>query len=420
VSARVLVIGSGGREHALAWGLRRSPQVGEVIAAPGNAGIAEIARCVALPERMDAVAAFARAEGVDLVVVGPEAPLAAGLADACAALGLSVYGPSAAAARLEASKAHAKAFMVRHGVPTSPYGVFRDAPTARRYVEEHGAPIVVKVSGLAAGKGVTVAADVGAAVAAVDEAFGSGTPEVVVEGYLSGQEVSLLVVSDGRSARPLRLAQDYKQAHDGDRGPMTGGMGAVAPVDLLDDDGVADAMRRIVEPTLAGLREEGTPLVGTLFVGLMLTDEGPQVLEYNVRFGDPETQVVLPLLESDLFELLHAAAIGRLEGVELRWRPGAAACIVMAAPGYPGRYPAGIPLTVPADLGPDVLVFHAGTSRDGGGLVSAGGRVLSVTALADDRAAAVRRAYEAVERIAFPGAHVRRDIGARPAGPSSA
>jgi phosphoribosylamine---glycine ligase len=420
VSARVLVIGSGGREHALAWGLRRSPQVGEVIAAPGNAGIAEIARCVALPERMDAVAGLARAEGVDLVVVGPEAPLAAGLADACADLGLSVYGPSAAAARLEASKAHAKAFMVRHGVPTSPYGVFRDAPTARRYVEEHGAPIVVKVSGLAGGKGVTVAADVGAAVAAVDEAFGSGTPEVVVEGYLSGQEVSLLVVSDGRSARPLRLAQDYKQAHDGDRGPMTGGMGAVAPVDLLDDDGVADAMRRIVEPTLAGLREEGTPLVGTLFVGLMLTDEGPQVLEYNVRFGDPETQVVLPLLESDLFELLHAAAIGRLEGVELRWRPGAAACIVMAAPGYPGRYPAGIPLTVPADLGPDVLVFHAGTSRDGGGLVSAGGRVLSVTALADDRAAAVRRAYEAVERIAFPGAHVRRDIGARPAGPSSA
>jgi phosphoribosylamine---glycine ligase len=416
VSARVLVIGSGGREHALAWGLRRSPQVGEVIAAPGNAGIAEIARCVALPERMDAVAGLARAEGVDLVVVGPEAPLAAGLADACAALGLSVYGPSAAAARLEASKAHAKAFMVRHGVPTSPYGVFRDAPTARRYVEEHGAPIVVKVAGLAGGKGVTVAADVGAAVAAVDEAFGSGTPEVVVEGYLSGQEVSLLVVSDGRSARPLRLAQDYKQALDGDRGPMTGGMGAVAPVDLLGDEGLANAMRHIVEPTLAGLREEGTPLVGTLFVGLMLTDEGPRVLEYNVRFGDPETQVVLPLLESDLFELLHAAAVGRLGGVELRWRHGAAACVVMAAPGYPGRYPAGIPLGVPADLGPDVLVFHAGTSRDGGGLVSSGGRVLSVTALADDRAAAVRRAYEAVGRIAFPGAHVRRDIGARPAG----
>jgi phosphoribosylamine---glycine ligase len=412
--ARVLVVGSGGREHALTWALRRSPLVGEVIAAPGNAGIAALARCLPLPERVEEIAALARAERVDLVVVGPEAPLAAGLADACAALGLAVYGPSAAAARLESSKAHAKAFMARHAIPTSPYGVFRDAAAARRYVREQGAPIVVKVSGLAGGKGVTVAPDVATAERAVEEAFASGRGEVVVEGYLAGQEVSLLVVSDGAVARPLRLAQDYKQAEDGDVGPMTGGMGTVAPVDLLDDAGLADVLRRIVEPTLAGLRAEGTPLVGTLFVGLMLTEEGPQVLEYNVRFGDPETQVLLPLLDTDLYELLQAAAVGRLDRVEVRWRPGAAACVVMAAPGYPGAYPRGIPLAIPADLGPDVVVFHAGTALGEEHLVSAGGRVLAVTAMAVDREAAVRRAYEAVARITFPGAHFRRDIGARP------
>ena len=411
--ARVLVIGSGGREHALAWGLARSALVGEVIVAPGNAGIAALARCLPLPERVEDIAALARAERVDLVVIGPEAPLAAGLADACTAPGLNVYGPSAAAARLESSKAHAKAFMARHAIPTSPYGVFDDPAAARRYVREQGAPIVVKVSGLAGGKGVTVAPDVATAELAIDEAFASGHREVVVEGYLSGQEVSLLVVSDGTVALPLRLAQDYKQAGDGDVGPMTGGMGTVAPVDLLDDAGLADVTERIVEPTLAGLRAEGTPLVGTLFVGLMLTAEGPQVLEYNVRFGDPETQVLLPLLETDLFELLRAAAVGRLDDVELRWRSAAAACVVMAAPGYPGAYPLGIPLGIPDDLGPDVVVFHAGTTLAEGGLASAGGRVLAVTAVARDRAAAVRRAYDAVERITFPGAHFRRDIGGR-------
>ncbi len=409
----MLVIGGGGREHVLAWALALSPHVEEVLAAPGNAGIARVARLLALPDDVHAVAAMAVRERVDLVVIGPEAPLVAGLADACTALGLAVYGPSAAAARLEASKAYSKDFMARHGVPTAPFRIFRHAAVARAHVEAHGAPVVIKVSGLAGGKGVHVAHDVAAAVRAVDAAFDAGHDEVVVEGFLVGQEVSLLVVCDGRTALPLRLAQDHKQAFDGDVGPMTGGMGTIAPVDLLDEDGVADVMRRIVEPTLAGVRAEGAPFVGTLFIGLMLTAGGPMVLEYNVRFGDPEAQVVLPLLETDLYELLHAAATGGLHAIDLRWRGGAAACVVMAAPGYPGPHPVGIALDVPDDLGRDVLVFHAGTALERGRLVSAGGRVLGVSALGSDRADAVRRAYAAVDRIGFAGAHVRRDIGGR-------
>jgi phosphoribosylamine---glycine ligase len=413
VSARVLVVGSGGREHALAWALRRAPTVAEVVVAPGNAGIASVARCVPLPAHVDEVAAMAVAEGVDLVVVGPEAPLAAGLADACVRRGVLVYGPSAAATRLESSKSFAKDFMVRHHIPTATYRTFTDAGEAHAHVRSNGAPIVVKVAGLAGGKGVTVAHTVDAASAAIDAAFAEGPGEIVVEEYLEGQEVSLLAVCDGRTALPLPLAQDHKYAFDGDRGPMTGGMGAVAPVGWLAGRALDEVVGRIVQATVDGMRREGNPFVGTLFVGLMLTRDGPRVLEYNVRFGDPEAQAVLPLLETDLFALLRAAAEGNLPRSPLPCRAGAAACVVMAAPGYPGAYATGLPIDVPDDLGDDVMVFHAGTARSEGRLVSAGGRVLAVTAVAATHVDAVRRAYAAVDRVGFAGAHVRRDIGAR-------
>jgi len=412
--ARVLVVGAGGREHALVWGLQRSDGVAEVLALPGNAGIAEQARCLADPGDVQAIADLAVAERVDLVVVGPEAPLVAGLADACRARGLRVYGPDAAGARLEASKADAKAFMLRHGVPTAASQCHVDEASAISALTSWPSPPVVKRSGLAGGKGVTVARDTAEAERAVREAFAAGEREVLLEERLEGQEVSLLVVCDGHSAQPLRLAQDYKQAEDGDQGPMTGGMGTVAPVELLDAAELEAVMASVVYPTLQGLRAEGISFIGTLFVGLMLTPNGPKVLEYNVRFGDPETQVLIPLLADDLYDLLHAAAGGELPARPLRWRDGAAACVVMAAPGYPGEPRTGTPIDVPVDLGDDVVVFHAGTRRDADGrLVSAGGRVLNVVGFGADRAAAVRRAYAAVAAIEFPGAHVRSDIGAR-------
>ena len=411
--ATVLVVGSGGREHALAWALARSPLVGTVLVAPGNAGTPGTQR-LPDPGDVDAFADAAVALGTDLIVIGPEAPLVAGLADACRARGLLVYGPDAGAARLEASKAEAKAFMLRHGVPTAPARRCDDLSSALAALRELGAPIVVKRSGLAGGKGVTVAETSAEAEVAVRAAFDAGEASVLLEERLLGQEVSLLVVCDAQQAVPLRLAQDYKQAEDGDRGPMTGGMGTVAPVELLDDAALEAVMARVVRPTLAGLRAEGTPFVGTLFVGLMLTERGPLVLEYNVRFGDPETQALLPLLESDVFELLRDAARGALGAHRtLRWRAGASACVVMAAPGYPGVPRTGTPLALPDDLGPDVVVFHAGTALADGHLVSAGGRVLNVVALGADRDEAVARAYQALARIGFEGAHYRRDIGAR-------
>ncbi len=422
---KVMVVGSGGREHALVWKLTGSPRVTEVLCVPGNAGIAELARCLDAELTPEGLLAVAEGEGVDFTVIGPEVPLVAGVADAFGAAGRRVFGPNRAAAQLEGSKTFAKAFMTRHHIPTAAYRSFTGLGEAVAYLDRQPYPLVVKDSALASGKGVTVARTRAEATGALEAIFGETgaagegavgeglVREVVIEECLTGQEVSLLLLTDGETATLLPLAQDYKQALDGDLGPMTGGMGAVAPVALLSERQLAEVVKTVVTPTLEGLRAEGIPYRGVLFIGLMLTLEGVRVLEYNVRFGDPETQAVLPLLESDLLELLEATAAGRLAEVTPKWWAGAAACVVLAAPGYPGGYPTGLALSVPDTLPGDTLVFHAGTARAEGGLVSSGGRVLNVVARAETLAAAVERAYAGVEVVDFKNAHLRRDIGGR-------
>ncbi|MEX2542669.1 MAG: phosphoribosylamine--glycine ligase [Trueperaceae bacterium] len=409
---KVLLIGSGGREHALAWKLAQSPRVREIVAAPGNAGIAELARLVAPTQEPGSLIDLARSEAPDLTVIGPEVPLVAGLADDLEREGFRVFGPSAQAARLEGSKAHSKEFMLRHGIPTAQHRSFDSSGPALEYLHRRGAPVVVKDSGLAAGKGVTVASSVTEAAAAVEAIFAAGSATVVIEDLLVGQEISYLVFTDGHHYRPMPIAQDYKQVEEGDRGAMTGGMGAVAPVTLLDERTSQVVARDIVERTLAGLRSDGVDYRGVLYFGLMLTDEGPKLLEYNVRLGDPETQVVLPLLGSDLVDVMDAVIDRRLGELEPSWTDLAAACVVMAAPGYPGIYRQGIPLRLfaPSER---LMVFHAGTARDSGNLVSSGGRVLNIVAVAEDVRSAVDAAYAGVRRIDFPGAQFRRDIGSR-------
>jgi len=421
---KVLLVGGGGREHALAWKLAQSEHLGALVAAPGNPGIAAHAECAAVKDGdLDELVALARRERPDLVVVGPELPLSLGLADRLRAAGLSVFGPSQAAARIESSKAFAKDLMARHGIPTAAFHVFTRAEAARAYCRELGAPVVVKTDGLAAGKGAIVCASLDEADRAValcleDGAFGDAGRTVVVEEFMTGEEVSFFALSDGVSALPFGAAQDHKTVWDGDRGPNTGGMGAYSPAPVFDTEVQERAMAQIVRPTIAALAKEGCPYQGVLYVGLMITPAGPRVVEFNCRFGDPECQAILPRLDQDLLPLLDAVAQGRGLPASLAWRREASVCVVAASGGYPGPYDTGVTITGVEEAGrlAGVTVFHAGTARRDGVLVTAGGRVLGVQALGGDIAGAIARAYAALDRIAFPGMHARRDIGHRAVG----
>ena len=424
---RILIVGSGGREHALAWKVAGEQRTALLVAAPGNPGIAAVARPVRLDiADVEAAAELAEREQIDLTVVGPELPLDRGIVDLFSSRRLRIFGPSRAAARLECSKVFAKAFMARHGIPTARYRVCDNAEQAHALVAsaELGFPVVVKADGLAAGKGVTVAADrltADAAVAAVMEErqFGDAGSRVVLEECLDGPEVSFFAICDGRRAVPLASAQDHKRVLDEDRGPNTGGMGAFAPSPLVDDAMEARILREIVEPVMRGMREEGHPYIGFLYVGLMLTRDGPKVIEFNARFGDPEAQVVIPMIDGDLGTVLASAADGALPDTRLSLLPWKQVGVVLASREYPRAGSAGLPISGVDDAcrQPDVLVFHAGTARDSEArLVTAGGRVLTVVGRGATYEDAIARAYAGVSRISFAGMQYRRDIGRKALG----
>lgn len=411
----VLLLGSGGREHALAWKLAASPLLDTLYAAPANPGIAQHATIVELDVADHAsVAAFCREKMVELVVVGPEAPLVAGLADDLRAAGIRVFGPSRQAAQLEGSKGFTKDLCAEYGIPTAAYRRFSDAQSAKAYVKEKGVPIVVKADGLAAGKGVTVAASLEEALAAIDACLSETGGEVVVEEFLEGEEVSFFCLCDGTTALPFGSAQDHKRVGDGDTGPNTGGMGAYSPAPVMTPQMVERTMREIVEPTMKGMAARGTPFSGVLFAGLMITPQGPKLIEYNVRFGDPECQVLMMLLKDDLLVLLNAAVDSQLAHMSARWRDEAALTVVMAAPGYPGAAQKGSVIRGIEDAQAEgVKIFHAGTALSGDALVANGGRVLNVTAMGPSVAAAQAKAYGAIARIDWPQGFFRRDIGWR-------
>lgn len=418
----ILVIGSGGREHALAWSIASSPLTDRLWCAPGNAGIADVAECVPIgAEDIDAIVTFAKENSVDLVVIGPEAPLVEGLADRLKAEGIKAFGPSAAASMLEGSKGFMKDMLAKYGIPTAAYRRFTDADAARAYVREQGAPIVVKTDGLAAGKGVTVAMTVEEAIAAIDGAmvdgvFGTAGAEVVIEEFMEGEELSFFALCDGSNALPLASAQDHKAVFDGDKGPNTGGMGAYSPAPVCTPEVERRVMDEIVNPLISGMKAEGCPYQGVLFAGLMITAKGPKVIEFNVRFGDPECQVLMMRLKSDLVPALLASCDGVLDSFDLRWSDETALTVVMAAKGYPGSYRKGMVIGGLEEAGrvEGVTVFHAGTKKDADGhIVSAGGRVLNVTAIGKTVAEARQRAYEAVSRIDWPDGFCRSDIAWR-------
>jgi phosphoribosylamine--glycine ligase len=410
----ILLIGSGGREHALAWKIAASPLLTKLWCAPGNAGIAQDAECVALDvANHAAVIDFCKANKVDLVVVGPEAPLAAGIVDDLAAAGIKAFGPSRAASQLESSKGFTKDICKANNIPTAAYERFRDAEAAKAYIRKQGAPIVVKADGLAAGKGVVVAMTLAEAEAAVDALFTAPGAEAVIEEFMEGEEASFFVLCDGENALPLAAAQDHKRAFDGDKGPNTGGMGAYSPAPVFTDAVRERTMTEIILPTLRAMKAKGMPYKGVLFAGLMITKDGPKLIEYNARFGDPETQVLMLRLMSDLVPALLASVDCELKHFDLRWYPEPALTVVMAANGYPGDYARGT--TIEGLDGAakieGVEIFHAGTRSEGGKILANGGRVLNITATAKTVSEAQRRAYEAVDRIRWPDRFCRRDIG---------
>ncbi len=418
---KILVVGGGGREHALVWKISQSPLVSQVYCAPGNPGIAEIADCVHIGvDEIDALLDFASAEKIDLTVVGPEIPLTMGIVDSFKAAGLEIFGPSKAAAQIEGSKGFSKDLMARHGIPTAAYATFTDHAAAVAYIKEQGAPIVVKADGLAAGKGVVVAMTVAEAIAAVDDImqdkiFGAAGASVVIEEFMEGEEASFFAFTDGKNILPLASSQDHKRVFDNDEGPNTGGMGAYSPAPVVTDDLYRIIVDTIVRPTIEGMEKDGCPYSGILYVGLMIKDGIPRVVEYNARFGDPEAQPLLMRMKSDIVPVLQACARGELSQDSIEWHDKAAVCVVMASGGYPANFEKGLPISgLEAAAGlDDLMVFHAGTTLKDGIVVNNGGRVLGVTALGATVKEAIDQAYKGANLITWQDVHFRNDIGAK-------
>lgn len=417
---KILLIGSGGREHSLAWKIAQSPLLTQLIIAPGSDAMAALGTCHAVKDTdIDGLVALAQKEAVDLVVVGPEAPLAAGLGDALARAKIACFGPSQAAAQLESSKGFVKDLCAEYDIPTARYGRFTDAAAAKNFLTEMTAPYVIKADGLAAGKGVIIADDLATAEAAIDDMlggqFGIAGAELVIEEFMHGEEASFFALTDGETILPLIAAQDHKRAFDGDKGPNTGGMGAYSPAPVFTDDVYQATMEKILKPTVRAMKEKGIPYVGVLYAGLMVTEEGPKLIEYNARFGDPECQILMRRMESDIVPALKAAADGTLADISLDWHEAAAALIVMAANGYPGSYEKGSIIDgVDAAASLEAVeVFHAGTKEAGDTFIANGGRVLNITATGATGEEAITRAYEAIDKINWPGGFYRRDIGWR-------
>lgn len=416
---KVLVVGGGGREHTLIWKLSQSPKISELYCAPGNGGISKLATCVAIKATdIDGIVNYSKENKMDLVVVAPDDPLAAGMVDSLNEAGVRAFGPVKAAAVIEGSKAFSKDLMKKYNIPTAGYSVFENSCEALRYIDECGAPIVVKADGLALGKGVIIAKTATEAKAAVngimnDKLFGNAGNKVVIEEFIEGPEVSILAFTDGKTIVPMVSSQDHKRAYDNDQGPNTGGMGTFSPSPLYDDKLADYCMKEIFVPTIEAMNKENRKFKGVLYFGLMLTKDGPKVLEYNARFGDPETQVVIPRLKTDLLEIFEAIIDERLADINIEWDDNAAVCVVAASGGYPGKYPTGIEINGldAAQAGGNTIVFHAGTSFKDGKFYTAGGRVLGVTAVEKTMDMAIDKAYAGIEKISFEGMHYRKDIG---------